>query len=60
MTTDRPPPDPVKLLATWMEWEKGESTPGRVMADLKKAGLRDLLQDLAARTQQAAAGAAEG
>jgi hypothetical protein len=44
---DRPPPDPVKLLAIWMEWEKGESTPGRVMADLKTAGLRDVLEHLA-------------
>ena len=30
---DRPPSDPAKLLASWMEWEKGEITPGRVMAD---------------------------
>lgn len=27
-----------------MQWEKGEATPGRVMADLKTAGLRDLLE----------------
>ena len=27
---DRPPPDPAKLLAQWMEWERGEATPGRV------------------------------
>jgi hypothetical protein len=44
---DRPPPDPVKLLAIWMEWEKGNTTPGRVMADLKTAGLRDVLEHLA-------------
>jgi hypothetical protein len=44
---DRPPPDPAKLLASWMEWEKGESTPGRVMADLKTGGLRDVLEHLA-------------
>ncbi len=43
---DKPPPDPVKLLAHWMEWEKGESTPGRVMADLKTGGLRDVLEQL--------------
>jgi hypothetical protein len=42
-----PPADPAKLLATWMEWERGESTPGRVMADLKKGGLRQLLEHLA-------------
>lgn len=45
---DRPPPDPAKLLSAWMEWEKGESTPGRVMADLKTAGLRDVLEELVA------------
>ena len=43
---DRPPPDPAKLLAHWMEWEHGEATPGRVMANLKTAGLRDLLESL--------------
>lgn len=44
---DRPPPDPVKLLAIWMEWEKGDTTPGRVMADLKTAGMREVLEHLA-------------
>ncbi|MGH9178943.1 MAG: hypothetical protein ACRD0N_10370 [Acidimicrobiales bacterium] len=39
-----PPPDPEKLLASWMQWEQGQLTPGRVMADLKKGGLRDLLE----------------
>jgi hypothetical protein len=43
---DRPPPDPAKLLAAWMEWEQGEATPGRVMANLKTAGLRELLEAL--------------
>lgn len=43
---DRPSPDPVKLLATWMEWERGETTPGRVMADLKTGGLREVLEHL--------------
>jgi hypothetical protein len=43
---ETPPPDPAKLLATWMEWERGESTPGRVMADLKKGGLREVLEHL--------------
>lgn len=45
---DRPPPDPTKLLAEWMEWERGDATPGRVMANLKTAGLRELLEQLAA------------
>jgi len=42
-----PPPDPAKLLSSWMEWERGESTPGRVMADLKHGGLAELLRSLA-------------
>ena len=45
---DRPPPDPVRLLEQWMEWERGEETPGRVMANLKTSGMRDLLEQLAA------------
>ena len=42
------------MLAAWMEWERGESTPGRVMADLKTAGLRDVLDQLAADAADAA------
>ncbi len=45
---DRPPPDPAKLLAEWMEWERGDATPGRVMANLKTSGLRELLEALTA------------
>src|SRR5262249_31974973 len=44
MVVDRPPPDPQKLLAYWMEWERGETPPGRVMANLKIGGLRELLE----------------
>lgn len=44
---DRPPPDPVKLLAQWEEWERGETPPGRVMSNLKTGGLPDLLRALA-------------
>ncbi len=43
---DRPPPDPQKLLADWMEWEKGETPPGKVMSNLKTHGFRDLLEAL--------------
>lgn len=50
--SDRPLPDPVKLLAQWMEWEKGETPPGRVMANLKTGGLRDVLEQLAAAKEQ--------
>ena len=45
---NRPAPDPAKLLTQWMEWEKGETTPGRVMADLKTGGLREVLEHLVA------------
>jgi hypothetical protein len=41
---DRPPPDPARLLAYWMEWERGETPPGRTMSNLKTHGLRDLLE----------------
>lgn len=42
----QPPPDPHKLLAYWDEWETGAETPGRVMANLKTAGMPDLLKAL--------------
>ena len=47
---EKPAPDPKKLLQSWMEWERGEVTPGRVMANLKTGGLRELLEDLVAAT----------
>jgi hypothetical protein len=43
-------PDPTKLLAYWMEWEKGETPPGRVMSNLKTHGLRELLEQMAQQT----------
>ena len=46
---DKPPTDPAKLLASWMEWERGEVTPGTVMKNLKTGGLRELLEELAAQ-----------
>lgn len=55
---DRPPADPAKLLASWMDWENGVLTPGRVMADLKTAGLRDVLEHLAEQASAAADDAA--
>ena len=30
-----------------MKWERGEIEPGRLLANLKKAGMRDILEDLA-------------
>jgi hypothetical protein len=45
---DRPPADPAKLLAYWMEWERGDTPPGKVLSNLKTAGLKELLETLAA------------
>jgi hypothetical protein len=55
---DRPPPDPAKLLEAWMEWERGDVTPGRVMATLKTGGLRDLLEAAVAEAHAQAPAAA--
>ena len=48
---ERPAIDPVKLLTTWMEWERGETPPGQVMAALKTGGMRELLEELAAKLE---------
>lgn len=56
---DRPPADPVKLLDSWMQWERGEIGPGRVMADLKTGGLRDILEHLASEAQGAGSAGAD-
>ena len=52
---ETPPPDSQKLLATWMEWERGELPPGRVISNLKTGGLRELLEHLASAGAAAAA-----
>ena len=49
-----PPPDPAKLLAYWNEWEDGKEAPGRVLSNLKTAGLDQELRDLLAATEAAA------
>jgi len=51
---EKPLPDPSKLLDAWMEWERGEQPPGRVIANLKTGGLRDLLEQVVATQQPAA------
>jgi hypothetical protein len=43
---ETPPPDLAKLLVAWDEWEKGEETPGKVLAKLKTAGLHTVLHQL--------------
>jgi hypothetical protein len=57
---DRSPPDPRALLASWMEWETGETTPGRVMSALKTGGLRDILEAMVAQLPAEAAGGDAG
>jgi hypothetical protein len=46
-TFERPAPDLAKLITAWEEWERGEQSPGRVLANLKTAGLGDVLAELA-------------
>jgi len=54
---ERPPPDPVKLLVAWMEWERGQTPPGRVMSNLKIAGMREFLEATAEAQADLAASA---
>jgi hypothetical protein len=56
---ETPPPDPAKLLAHWMEWERGETPPGRVMSSLKTGGLRELLEALVAQSPASTGPAAD-
>jgi hypothetical protein len=53
---DRPPPDPRKLLAYWEEWERGETPPGKVLANLKTGGMPELLSTLADERSESSAG----
>lgn len=48
MAFDRPAPDMTKLFAAWEAWEKGEEMPGKVLANLKTAGLAEILAELKA------------
>jgi hypothetical protein len=50
---EKPPIDPAQLLATWMEWERGETPPGQVLANLKKGQLKELLEELTSQLQSA-------
>lgn len=59
MPEDLPPPDPAKLLAAWLEWERGEGAPGQVLANLKKGGLRELLESTVTAQHEAFGGAGE-
>ncbi|HUF97569.1 MAG TPA: hypothetical protein VMM60_05515 [Ilumatobacter sp.] len=48
MAFERPAPDLAKLIAAWEEFERGEQLPGKVLANLKTAGLTDVFAELAA------------
>ncbi len=48
MSFERPAPDLSKLLAAWEEFERGEQQPGKVLANLKTAGLPEVLSELIA------------
>jgi hypothetical protein len=46
MPFERPAPDLAKLIAAWQEFESGTEAPGKVLANLKTAGLADVLKQL--------------
>lgn len=48
MSFEQPAPDLTKILAAWQEFEKGEEAPGRVLANMKTAGLDAMLAELTA------------
>ena len=50
---ERPVPEPTKLLEYWMEWERGETPPGQVLANLKTGGMKELLEELTSQLQAA-------
>jgi hypothetical protein len=43
MTFEQPAPDLAKIIAALEEWEKGDQTPGRALANMKTAGLPQVL-----------------
>lgn len=54
---ERPPPDPAQLLNHWMDWEKGDVLPGQTLANLKRGGLRELLESTVQAQRELAADA---
>ncbi len=48
MAFEAPAPDLTKLVAAWEEWERGELAPGKVLANMKTAGMATILQQLVA------------
>ena len=46
MSFERPAPDLTQLMSAWEEFERGEQQPGKVLANLKTAGLPEVLAEL--------------
>lgn len=51
-SVERAPGDPRELLRLWMLWEEGETTPGKLISELKTKGLRELLEHLVAQLEK--------
>ena len=49
MSFQLPAPDLAKIIAAWEEFEDGEQQPGRVLANMKTAGLPRELAELVAQ-----------
>ncbi|HEY5664773.1 MAG TPA: hypothetical protein VIS05_12140 [Ilumatobacter sp.] len=47
-TFERPVPDLAKLVSAWEDFERGDEQPGKVLANLKTAGLAVVLEELVA------------
>lgn len=60
MSFDRPDPDLTKLKSAWEEFERGEQMPGKVLANLKTAGLPEVLDELIESGWQPSAAATNG
>jgi hypothetical protein len=43
---EQPAPDLLKIVAAWEEFENGDEAPGRVLANMKTAGLNTVLTQL--------------
>jgi len=53
MSFEQPAPDLARIIAAWESWEKGEEPPGRVLAEMKTAGLPAVLAQLDEEAQPA-------
>ena len=49
MSFEPPAPDLARIIAAWEEFEAGAQQPGRVLANMKTAGLPRVLAELVER-----------